>query len=168
MQHTESQEKQTEAMKRDGEDSEKAAQPQDDSSAKAQQTHGPSAFAQDGKQERLSQLKEYLSRQLKLQDQCKEDSLQQVIQKVEVGKLQQLLQQFNQINPPKSAFSTPTNKAEHKQQSSLLQKIQSMSAQPEATTSNSEKVKNQMKLVNDILHKISANKNLLQNQLLLK
>tara|TARA_B100000780_G_scaffold265906_1_gene221707 strand:+ start:225 stop:722 length:498 start_codon:yes stop_codon:yes gene_type:complete len=165
MQKAESQAKQTERTKRDGEDSEKAGQPLDDLSVKAQQTHGPSAFAQGGKQERLSQLKEYLSRQLKIQDQCKGDSLHQVIQKVEVGKLQQLLQQFNQSNPPKSAFSTPTNKAEYKQQSSLFQKVQSISAQPEA---NSEKVKNQMKLVNDILHKISANKNLLQNQLLLK
>lgn len=64
--------------------------------------------AADEKTERLNQLKQYLKVQLKIPEQTKGESLQQILQKVDTNELKQLIQQFNQIQQ-KSAFSTPTN-----------------------------------------------------------
>jgi hypothetical protein len=58
------------------------------------------------------------------------------------------VQQFNQLHQ-KSAFSTPTNAAER--EISRAQPLREVSA-------NDNKKKAQMKLLNDLLHRLAANK----------
>jgi hypothetical protein len=107
--------------------------------------------ASDDKTERLNQLKQFLKAQLNIPEQTKGESLQQALQKVDATQLKQLVQQFNQMQNKTATFSTPTN-VEEKENCHVPR------AQPVKEVTGESKLKIQMKMLNDLLHKLAANK----------
>lgn len=105
----------------------------------------------DDKTERLNQLKQFLKAQLNIPEQTKGESLQQALQKVEPAQLKQLVQQFNQMQN-KTAFSTPTMGEE--KENCHVPRVQPL----KEVTAGDSKLKIQMKMLNDLLHKLAANK----------
>lgn len=100
------------------------------------------------KTERLNQLKQYLKAQLNIPEHTKGESLQQALQKIGATQLKQLVQQFNQMQQ-KSSFSTPTAAAEKE-----VLKVQPL----REVSANESKMKVQMKMLNDLLHRLAATK----------